>query len=307
MVRVDRRRVVRIVAIVVVVLLVVGYGGFVTYVSWKSADSLVHPDRDPITGTPANVGLAFENVTFTTTDGLALSGWWMPEDAPGHNGTVVFLHGYGDNKNQSLKIAPFLVEHAYDVLAFDFRAHGESDGSLTTVGLVETIDVRAAVDYLTERGDVDMERLALVGFSMGAATAINAAPQVPEARAIVADSAFATLTNIASNSITHFTGLPKYPYGPLAVIFAGWIAGHDVGDNRPIDVLRGLDTPILIIQGEADTIAFPGADGGALHSAAAAGELWLVPEATHVRSVELQPEAYAERVVDFLGRHVAPS
>lgn len=300
-----RARLWRRVAALALAALVVLAGAFVSYVSWRSADSLVHPARQVPSHDPAMLGLAYENVTFATSDGLALTGWWMPEQVEGHNGTVVFLHGYGQSRNQSLLVAPFLAAHAYDVLAFDFRAHGESGGDETTVGLVETRDVRAAIDWLLTRDDVDASRIALVGFSMGGATAINAAPEIPEARALVVDSAFASLTNIASNSITHFTGLPRWPYGPLSVLFAGWMVGHDVGDNRPVDVLATLDLPVLVIQGEADTIAYPDDDGRALHGAASAGEFWMVPEATHVRAIDTAPDEYAERVVAFLGRHLA--
>ncbi|HWH09417.1 MAG TPA: alpha/beta fold hydrolase, partial [Candidatus Thermoplasmatota archaeon] len=109
------------------------YGAFVGYVSWRSAESLVHPARPASSWTPADAGLAFEPLALTTSDGVALAGWWMPADEA--RGTVVFLHGYGDSKNQSLAYAPFLLRAGYHVLAFDFRAHGASGGSFTTVGL----------------------------------------------------------------------------------------------------------------------------------------------------------------------------
>lgn len=298
------RRWLRVGAVVGALVLFAG-AAFVGYVSWKSADSLIHPARNVASATPADVGVAFEDVSFATADDVTLDGWWMTESVEGHNGTVVFLHGYGESKNQSLKVAPFLVAHGYDVLAFDFRAHGESEGDVTTVGLVETRDVEAALLYVASRPEADVDRVALIGFSMGAATALNAAGSLPQVDAVIADSAFATLTNIASNSITHFTGLPKYPYGPLSVMFAGWMVGHDVGDNRPIDRAAALDVPLLVIQGEADTIAFPDDDGRALATAAAAATYWLVPQATHVRAVDVEPESYAARVLDFLGQHVA--
>lgn len=296
---------VRIAAVSVAVLLVLA-SAFVVFVSWRSAQSLIHPARDQPPDDPSTLGIAYENVSFTTSDGIGLVGWWMPERAPGHNGTVVFLHGYGESKNQSLKVAPFLVDAAWDVLAFDMRAHGDSGGDTTTVGLEETKDVRAAVDHLAARGDVDMSRLALYGFSMGGATAINGAGHVPEARAIVSDSSFATLQNIASNSITHFTGLPKYPFGPLAVLFAGWMAGADVGDNNPVHAIAAQGRPVLVIQGADDTIAYPAGDGEALRDRAPPGsEYWLVPGAKHVRAVDVAPDEYEARVLAFLAKHAA--
>src|SRR5207248_1416848 len=97
---------------------------------------------------------------------------------------------------------------SFDVLAFDFRAHGESQGDHTTVGYDEARDVDAAVSFAAQR---DPQNVALLGLSMGGAAGLNAAPDLPAVRAVVTDSAFATLDDIAANSITHFTHLPKYP------------------------------------------------------------------------------------------------
>lgn len=297
------RRRVRLLALAAALLLLLASLG-VSYVSWRSADELVHPERRAITAFPSGAGLAYENVSFVTADGLRLGGWWVPA-AGEPNGTVLFLHGYGDARTQALPLLPFLHRAGYHVLAFDFRAHGESGGDHTTVGFDEVEDVRAAYAYLNGTRGVDGSRVALLGYSMGAATALNAAASLPEVDAIVADSAFATLTNIASNSITHFTDLPRYPFGPMSVVFAGWMVGRDVAANRPIDAARGLHAPVLVVQGGADDIALPDADGRALFAAAPEGsDFWLVPDARHVQAQALDPDAYAARVTAFLQRYV---
>lgn len=280
-------------------VLLVAYAGFVGFVSWKSAESLVHPERPAFSFLPTDFGLSYHNASFPTVDGLALSGWWMPADDS--QGTIIFLHGYGDSKNQSLEYATFLHNASYNVLAFDFRAHGESEGDLTTVGLDEVRDVRAAIEYAKTR---DAEGIGLLGLSMGAATAINAAANEPDVRAIVADSAFATLQNIASNSISHFTDLPKYPYGPVAVKFASMIAGQDVAQNAPVRQIGSLTIPVLLIQGQADDIALPDSDGAALRAALPSSQFWLVPDAHHVEAHVVEKAAYEARVTEFFRRSV---
>lgn len=295
----NRRRLARVLAVVFVVLLLAA-GAAISAVSWKSAKSLVHPEREFATDDPSRLGLPFQEVELRTEDGLRLSAWWMPANGT-PRASVVFLHGYGDNKNQSLHVAPFLHEAGYNVLAFDFRAHGRSEGDQTTVGLVETRDVQAAILWLMTRSHSNDTRVVLFGWSMGAATAINAAADLSGVEALVADSAFATLTNIASNSITYFTDLPKWPFGPLAVLFAGWMVGHDVGDNRPIDAMESLDAPVLVIQGSADVITLPDDDGRALAEAAPEGSaLWLVEGADHVEALDVAGEEYERRVLAFL-------
>lgn len=287
----------------VAVAFVVLAGGLVAAVSFVSAEGLVHPLRVVPAYTPADAGLPYERVAFAADDGVPLVGWWMPANAS--KGTVVFLHGYGDSKNQSLKVAPFLHEAGWNVFAFDFRAHGESGGDHTTVGLEETRDVAAAWSWLAARG-VDMRHVALLGFSMGAATALNSAASLPGLRAVVADSAFASLDNVAANSITHFTSLPHYPFGPLAVTFAAWIAGEDVRANQPARAAAQLRAPVLVIQGGLDDVAFPDADGRVVYAAAPRGSEWmLVPNAPHVASHTVDPAAYEARVLAFLDRDVA--
>lgn len=275
----------------------------VGFVSWRSADELVHPERRLGGATPADVGLAYENASFSADAG-ALAAWWVP--ASDARGTVLFLHGYGDSKSQAVPLMPFLHEAGYHVLAFDFRAHGGSSGDVTTVGLDEVADVEAAIAFAQAKDPAAAEDLALLGFSMGGATALNTAAVSPHVDVVVADSAFATLTNIASNSITHFTDLPRFPFGPLSVLMAGWMVGKSVKENAPVRAMDDVTAPVLVIQGEADSIAFPDADGRALAEAAPEGsQLWLVPGAAHVQAHALAQAEYEARVSAFLAQHLS--
>ena len=289
---------------VAVALVVLLSGVAVVLVSYRSADTLIHPARQLVATTPANLSLPYAVVDFQSTDSIALDGWWIPADSP--KGTVVVLHGYGESKNQSLAYAPFLHNASYNVFTFDFRAHGESGGDHTTVGRDETADVEGAWLYLAQRGDVDMAHVAFMGFSMGAATAINAAVDLPHARAIVSDSSFATLQNIASHSITHFTGLPKYPFGPMAVYFASRMVHEDIATNQPVVAIKQIHMPVLVIQGGQDDIAYPDADGRALYDAAPPGSEWLlIPAAHHVKGHDVDRAEYEARVIAFLEKNVA--
>lgn len=273
---------------------------------YEVADRLIHPPRDVPRVDPLDRGIPYESVAFTTADGVPLVGWWMPSRAAETYGTVVFLHGYGASKAQSLAVAPFLTRAGYQVLAFDFRAHGESGGAYTTVGLEEVRDVEAAFGYLRARPDVDMARVAVFGWSMGGATSLNAAHLIPEARAFIVDSTFARLENVVSHTLPTFTGLPAQPFGTLGVLFASWMVQRSVWENEPARAAAEFDRPLLIIQGMADEIARPEADAAALHDAAGPfSELWLVPDATHVNARRVDPQAYEERVLGFLSQHLA--
>lgn len=272
-------------------------------VSYEAADRVVHPPREVRSITPASRGLAFERVLFDTSDDVPLVGWWMP--ARDSVGTVVFLHGYTASKAQSLSVAPFLVGSRYNVLAFDFRAHGESGGSVTSLGVQEAKDVRAALDFLARTG-VDMDRVALFGWSMGAAAALHAAASAPEVRAIVADSSFARLSNVVSVHLASLTGLPRFPFVPLIVHFASGMTGTSPGDNEPAREAERIGRPLLVIQGGRDGLADPEDDGATLARAAGSwADLWLVEDAGHVDARRTNPSEYEARVLAFLAEHLS--
>src|SRR5579864_1350427 len=133
-------------------------------------------------------GLA-EEVTFPSIgDGLRISGWFFaaPETpAP----TVILCHGIWTGRRECLPLALLFRAKGYNVLTFDFRAHGLSDGKFTSVGHHETNDVLGAVHYVKDRPEVDPRRIGVIGFSMGAAASIQAAARCEDIAALVADSA----------------------------------------------------------------------------------------------------------------------
>lgn len=294
-----RRRLLWAGAVVAVLLLITS--GAVAWVSWEASTGLIQPPRHAASNTPADVGLAYEDFTFATADDVVLAGWWMPAlGAPVSFRVVVFLHGWGDSRNQSLEYAPFLGSAGWNVFAFDFRAHGESGGTTTTVGLREVLDVEAALGIVEARAAGADATIVLFGVSMGGAAALNAAAD-PRVDAVVVESAFAELGNVAKNSIQEFTGLPKWPFGPLSVQFASWRLGVDVGDNRPAEAVRGLGKPVLVIQGADDRVVRPEDDGQRI--ADAVGETatyWLVPDAPHVKAHSTDPLEYELQVLVFL-------
>jgi pimeloyl-ACP methyl ester carboxylesterase len=275
-----------------VLLGALGVGG----IAWYAADHVIHPPRVATTVTPDMLGLDFRRVEMLARDGISLVGWWMPAEAHAA-GTVVFLHAWGASKQQSLAVAPFLHRAGYNVLAFDFRAHGESGGTHTTLGLEEARDVEGAVDWLG--GEADAGPVALFGWSMGGAAAINAAPHLPGVRAVVADSSFASLAAVAGRSLQHTANLPPR-LGETTILFASWMTGHAPGDDAPVRAARDASQPLLLIQGTADALVPPDNAREIQQAAGARAQLWLVPGAPHVDAMRYHAPEYEARVLDFL-------
>jgi fermentation-respiration switch protein FrsA (DUF1100 family) len=241
-------------------------------------------------------------VTFPShDDGVNISGWFFPSAQPHPAPSLLLCHGIWTGRRECLPLALQFHAAGYNVLCFDFRAHGLSGGRFTSVGLHETNDVIGAVEHLSQRPEVDATRIGVIGFSMGAAATIQAAARCPKIAAVVADSAYATFLDAARYSF-HLVGhLPHSPFVPLATRWAKWMINVDAHQMRPIDAIgRIAPRPILITHGDLDEIV-PLRHAHTLFKAAdEPKELWIVPGAHHVEARELLPSEYFGRVEAFL-------
>src|SRR5262245_48770130 len=152
---------------------------------------------------PASVGLAdAEPVTFTSADGIALDGWFVPSPRPSGGFTVVVFNGNAGNRAFRAPLAAALRTQGVAVLLFDYRGYGGNAGHPTELGLAQ--DARAARAYVVSRPDVAADRIVYFGESLGAAVAVTLATEhVPAA--LVLRSPFASLAEVGRH---HFPFLP---------------------------------------------------------------------------------------------------
>jgi len=196
----------------------------------------------------------------------------------------------------------------YNVLCFDFRAHGLSDGQFSSVGLHETNDVLGAVHYLKQRPEVDPRRIGVVGFSMGAVATIQAAAQCTDIAVVVADSAYASFLEAVRYSFRVVARLPHFPIAPIAMHWAKWIVHVDPSHLRPVDVIgRIAPRPILVTHGTLDEIVPLNHAYTLFKAAEEPKELWIVPGAHHVEARDQDPDGYYERIERFLRHALTPA
>lgn len=276
-------------------------------ISVKAGWSLTHPEKLRVTLPAMAQGMKIENVTFPSReDKLQLKGWFLP--SPGSQKTVIFVHGYRNNRQQenvpALAVAREIVRKGFNMLLFDLRNSGESQGDLTSVGQFEKRDVLGAVDYVKSRG-VQGKHIGLLGFSMGGATAALAAAEATEVEAAVVDAAFADLTAYIREKMPLWSELPDFPFTSMILALIPPVTGTDPGEVSPIQAVGKTVTPMLFIHGKADTTT-PYKNSEQLYQAAAAPgkELWLVEGAEHVKSYQVQSKEYIRRVTDFFNKHM---
>jgi dipeptidyl aminopeptidase/acylaminoacyl peptidase len=279
--------------------------GMITFLPLLNLILSIFPPTLKTFDDPAHYGLPYEKVSFPTSDGLTLRGWFIPAaDGPtGKKATILVGHGYPFDKANILRHARFL--HAkFHLLLFDFRYFGESEGAYTTAGLLETRDVEAAVAYLKARTDVDPQRIGAMGFSMSAAAFILA--RHPDIRAIVADSSYASLEDLLGRQFFFLPGPTKWPLVALTTLYARLLLGVDIGTAAPAQVVRELAVPLFLIHGEKDSqIPAEHARQIYAHADPTRTELWLVPGVDHGQAHAIEGERYEIRVSTFLERHLS--
>lgn len=302
-----RRRLWRWLGISLTLLLVVLVAGGVL-LARSRALRLIHPERDPIDTTPAEFGIPeWEEITFQSADGLRLAGWFIPPGPEVDGATILLLHGFSYNRAAMLPQAALLVEQGYGALLYDTRNLGESEGTVTTLGLHEPLDVRGALDYLLARDDVNPDRIGILGESLGAATAIRAAAIMPELKAVVAEAAFSSLEDNVSEGVRRLTGLPPFPFAPLVLWFAEREAGGQVGQVRPVDEIGLIaPRPVLLLHGGQDTLINVSNSERLYAAAGEPKQLHVFPEAGHGRFMETYADEFAALVVPFFADALLP-
>ena len=280
-------------------------GAYLVLVAARGSRELVRPDVrafepawDGAPTTPGDIGLAYEDVRFTTDDGVTLAGWLIPAGRE-TRAAVIVMHGFSGHRLPELAaFVPWLHER-YHVLQFDFRGHGGSGPAAVTLGSHERRDVAAAVRFLESRG---LGPIGLFGISMGAATAIVSAPDLPVA-AVVADAAYAELHHPVGNRMGEL-GYPWSTLGARLIVTAVSLRTRTRLADPIRKVARIAPRGLLVIVPQEDRLIDARQGERLFEAAREPKELYVVPGAGHAEAYAVAPEAYRSRVLDFLERHL---
>ncbi|OGS11924.1 MAG: hypothetical protein A2234_06830 [Elusimicrobia bacterium RIFOXYA2_FULL_58_8] len=254
-----------------------------------------HPRRYISPREPESLGLIPERVRLSTTDGISLDAWFIPHKISGK--TVIICHGYPMDKGDVLELTHFLARD-FNLLYFDFRATGRSGGFFSTGGKREVRDIDAAVAFLKSRGLAG--GIGLFGFSMGAATVLLS--ENPAIKARAADAPYADLAQEMAHIFRGFGIWRK----PLLAAMKAWslvLMGVNINSISPARSAAGLTTPVLLIQGDADT-QVPPENAFKIKAASPSAELWLIKGAGHGETREAAGLQYEERIAAFFAKNL---
>jgi len=254
-----------------------------------------HPERCNSKNKVEYVG-RLEFFSTRTSDGIKLSGVVQyPEDTDANNGVFIILHGYTSCRRAPyiVSLANKLVKAGYTVVTFDFRAHGESGGNISTIGFSETKDAEAIISYVRENVG---SKIYLIGFSMGASVAIIVGNKVDNVLGIVADSPYYRLANVIPRWLKYKYGLPELLGSTVS--FWGEVLTGANGNFGPANI-RNIDKPLILIVGSKDPLVTV-EEAKNMAEKSPCSKLLIVKEAGHVESLYvLGLENYINNVLEI--------
>jgi pimeloyl-ACP methyl ester carboxylesterase len=240
--------------------------------SW-GASAMLHPGRRPPKQPPTR---PFEVLELEGA-GIHLKGWRFPGQGSVARGTVVYLHGLGDSRRSSLRIADHFVPEGFDVLAYDSRAHGESGGESCTYGVYEKQDLIRVL------GKIEKRPIILLGLSLGAAVALQAAAETRDVSAVIAIATFSDLRTAANERAPFIASKHNVE---RAFQLAEAEAKFRVDDASPLAAAPHIKVPALIIHGASDDETPPAHSQRVYDSLGGPKQLIVVPGAGHNNALD---------------------
>ena len=205
---------------------------------------------------PSDYGVAFERITLKTDDGLNLAAWRTWANTESAKGTIIILSGImNPSVTAYFGFAKMFADNDWDSLLVEMRARSLSEGTTTGFGMTEWLDVKAAVELLADDKAVCTLPIVAMGTSMGGATVLTAAGELPGINAVISLSAFATFTDMAVELLPAY-GVPKFIARidrPFINMVLGFRLGFDVIKYSPIKGLAKLGSrPLLLMHTTED-------------------------------------------------------
>ncbi len=253
--------------------------GFLIIFYFFQSRFVFFPSRQ-IDATPDDIGLPFEPVEIQTSDGVKITGWFVPARNAG--GTILFFHGNGGNISHRLDSLHIFNELGLATLIIDYRGYGRSEGKVGENGIY--LDAEAAWKYLVEQRGTDPDKIILFGRSLGGAVAVNLAGK-HKPKALIVESTFTSIPEIGSDA---------YPFLPCALLRL--LSRYKFNAREDISQ---VNCPVLVVHSRDDNM-IPFAHGQAIFDAAAEPKEFLEITGSHNNGFVTSGQTYKEGMDKFI-------
>ena len=251
----------------------------VVYLFFFQARFMYAPDRE-ITATPAETGLEYEDVIIRASDGLKLSGWFIPAERP--RATILFCHGNAGNISDRLESIRVFNRLNLNIFIFDYRGYGRSEGKPSEKGTY--LDSEAAYRFLTEDKQIKNDDIIIFGRSLGGAVAAYLARKYNPG-SLILEGTFTSALDIAKDI---------YPYLPVKII-----SRYNYNTE---DYLNRTKCPVLIIHSSEDRM-IPLTHGQRLFESANEPKEFLEITGTHNSGFMTTGKRYDDCLDTFISKY----
>ncbi len=243
---------------------------------------IYYPERE-IRMTPAEAGLAYEDLTLQTEDGVAINAWYIPYT--GAETTLLWFHGNAGNMGDRVEqIRTYHDRWQVNQMVMDYRGYGRSKGKISEEGSYE--DARTALKELTEKRGVPLDHIIIFGRSLGAAVAVQLAVEM-NAAGLMLEAPFASIREMARRHYPLIGNLY-----PLKIRYAS------------IDKIASIAMPLLILHGDRDEVVPYGQGQMLFEKAEEPKSFFTVRGGGHNDILMYADESYHEKVREFFRQSI---
>jgi len=264
----------------VLIIIAVVYVAIIALLYIFQSSFVYYPERT-LMGDPSRIGLEYETVYFEASDGVKLSGWFIPNE--NDRGVILFCHGNAGNISHRLDSIDIFHRLGLEVFIFDYRGYGQSEGNPSEQGTYR--DAEAAWRYLIEQRQVNPNEIIIFGRSLGGGVASWLARGY-QPGALILESTFLSLPDIAATI---------YPYFPIRLLLR---FEYDTGEH-----LRSVNCPVLIVHSRDDEI-MPFTQGWQLFEIAKEPKEFLEISGTHNGGFITSGKYYESGMNEFIMRFI---
>jgi fermentation-respiration switch protein FrsA (DUF1100 family) len=258
------------------IMLALVYVGFALLIVWREPAMIYYPVREHTLPAPPRA----QDVWLTTADGVRIHAWFVPAETNAKL-TVLFCHGNAGNIADRLDKLEILNGLGVDVLIFDYRGYGRSEGRPNEHGTYR--DAQAAYEHLTKTMNREPRSVIAYGESLGAAIAVDLAAKAPLG-GVILEEPFTSVVDV---------GRGMFPFLPVR-----WLVRNKYDT---LSKIGRVHAPLLILHSRDDEY-FPMRHAERLLTAAAEPKRLVELRGGHNDAFLVSAETYRSALRDFFNR-----